>query len=235
MMNLKPLPSCSKPELQLVIWPDESLKYPVDPFPETNISAPVVRETAGAMIRAMYKHYGVGLAAQQVGIPFRIFVMDSNWHLNGKRKPRIFLNPQVTEIGDGAQMLAPPGEGCLSFPYNFKSQIQRIDKLELEWIDLKGKVHHEWFEGHEAIIIQHEIDHLNGYCFYDHLSKLRQDIAFRKAKKIRRQYKKGYKRAINALKHAHKTKAYNLKRAQAFEQGLRAPINNEVENENNGN
>lgn len=221
MMNPKALPECSKPELRLVIWPDTSLKHPVAPFPEENLDTRVVRDTAGAMIRSMYKHYGVGLAAQQVGIPFRIFVMDSQWMTNGAKKPHIFLNPKVTEIGEGAQALNPPGEGCLSFPYNYKSPVTRLDKIELEWSDFKGEVHHEWFEGYEAIIVQHEMDHLNGYCFIDHLSNLKKDMAIRKARKIRRRYRNGYKRTLRELKNAPRTKEYCLKRMRAFEQGVR--------------
>ena len=217
----KTLPPCSKPELRLVIWPDKSLKQPVAPFPEKSISSKVIKDTAGAMIRTMYKYYGVGLAAQQVGIPFRIFVMDSQWMKNSSKRPRIFINPVVTEIGEGAQALNPPGEGCLSFPYGYRSPINRIDKLELEWLDTKGEVHHEWFEGYEAIIIQHEMDHLNGYCFIDHLSNLKKDIAIRKARKIRRRYIKGYKKTLNELKNAHRTREYCIKRMKAFEQGMR--------------
>jgi peptide deformylase len=220
--ELKPLPSCSKPEMRLVIWPDESLKHAVAPFPEDNISSRLVRETAGAMIRSMYKHYGVGLAAQQVGVPFRIFVMDSQWTNGEKKMPRIFLNPTVTGTGEGAQELTHPGEGCLSFPYNYRSPVARLDRLELEWVDFKGETHHQWFEGMEAIIIQHEMDHLNGFCFIDHLSPLKKDRAIRKARKTRRRYRKGYKRALSELKNATSSKEYLLKRQQAFEAGVRS-------------
>lgn len=226
-MELKQLPESKKPELRLVIWPDENLKYPVRPFPEADLNTKLVRNTAGAMIRAMYKHYGVGLAAQQVGIPFQIFVMDAQWTTTNKKRPRIFLNPRVTDIGDGAQQIPYPGEGCLSFPYEYRNPVRRLDKLELEWVDFNGTTHHEWFEGYEAIVIQHEMDHLMGYCFIDRLSRLKRDMAIRKARKIRRQYRKGYRRTLNNLKHATRTKAYALKRAQSFEQGYREAKANE--------
>ncbi len=216
-----PLPECSKPELRLVIWPDESLKSKVSPFPEQDLSTQLVRNTAGAMIRAMYKHYGVGLAAPQVGVPFQIFVMDSQWIKTERKQPQIFLNPRITDAGDGAQELKAPGEGCLSFPYNYRHPVHRHDKIELEWLDFKGEVHHKWFEGYDAVVIQHEIDHLMGYCFIDRLSKLNRDIAIRKARKIRRHYRKGYKRALKEMKHAPRSLKFLLQRQREFEASRR--------------
>jgi peptide deformylase len=211
-----------KPELRLVIWPDETLKMPVAPFPEEGLGTELVRDTAEAMIQAMYKHHGVGLAAQQTGIPFQIFVMDTKWtEEDASKTPRVFLNPRITDIGQGAQQLQWPGEGCLSFPYGYRNPVRRLDKLELEWLDFEGEAHHEWFEGYEAIVIQHEMDHLMGFCFIDRLSSLKRGMALRRARKVRRRYRKGYKGALAKLKHATRTPEYALKRAQAFEQGFR--------------
>jgi peptide deformylase len=218
-MELSTLPESKRPELRLVIWPDKSLKDAVAPFPEGDISSRLVRDTAGAMIRSMYKHYGVGLAAQQVGIPFQMFVMDSQWTQTNRKKPRVFINPRVVNIGEGAQQLPTPGEGCLSFPYDYRHPVARLDKLELEWLDTNGNVHHQWFEGYEAIIIQHEFDHLMGFCFYDRLSRLKRDMAFRKARKIRRKYGKGYKRGLNQMKHSGQTPEFARKALATIEQG----------------
>lgn len=226
----------SKINLEMVIWPNKNLKIPVGPFDEKSLNTKLVRNTAGAMIKTMYKYYGIGLAAQQVGIPFQIFVMDPNWTKpNTKKKARIFLNPKIVDVGERTQQLNPPGEGCLSFPYNYRQPIKRFDKVELEWLDFNGNVHHEWFSDYEAIIVQHEMDHLLGHCFIDRLSPLKRDIAIRKARKIRRQYKKGYKRTISKLKNAPRTKEYALKVAKAFEEGLRSKKTTaENNNENNG-
>jgi len=225
-LNGEPKFEPAKPEkldLGLVIWPDKSLRHPVAAFPEENLRTRLVKNTAGAMIKTMYKYQGVGLAAQQVGVPFQIFVMDSGWHNEGAKKhPRIFINPRVTEVGEGAIQLPRPGEGCLSFPYDYHQPVARVDKLELEWLDTKGEVHHEDFEGYDAIIIQHELDHLAGYCFIDRLSPLKRDMALRRARKMRRRYASGYKKMIKSMKHAPHTREYQIKRQMAFEAGVRA-------------
>jgi peptide deformylase len=150
-----------------------------------------------------------------------MFVMDANWVSSGKKKPRVFINPRVTGMGEGVIQMSGQGEGCLSFPYDYRNPVRRLESLELEWLDLKGEVHHEWFTGHEAIIIQHEIDHLMGYCFIDRLSRLKRNMAITKARKIRRQYRKSYKKMLRNLKNATRTREYAFKRAQAFEQGYR--------------
>lgn len=229
--NNKPV---NEVELSLIIWPDPILKIPVDPFPEDKLRTRPVKNTAGAMIKMMYEYHGVGLAAQQVGVPFQIFVMDTQWFApDSKKKPQVFINPKIVDVGSGAQQLKSPGEGCLSFPYEYKNPVKRLDKLELEWLDFKGEVHHKWFSGFEAIVVQHEMDHLMGYCFIDRLSPLKRDMAIRKAKKIRRFYKKGYRRTINKLKHAHQTPAYNFKRQRAYEEGVRAARESQYENNDN--
>ena len=213
-----------KLELQLVIWPDPRLKDPVPDFPEEHLGDRVVKNTAGAMIRAMYKHEGIGLAAPQMGVPFGIFVMDENWHAPDQKKhPRVFLNPKITDVErEGAIEMARPGEGCLSFPYNYRNPVRRYARVELQYLDFKGEVHHEWFKGHGAIIVQHEVDHLMGLCFIDRLSKMKQDMAYRRARKIRRHYGQGYKKMIRQMKNAPHTKEYALKNQQMFEAGLRS-------------
>lgn len=212
-----------KPELELVIWPSESLRFPVQPFPHKELGSRLVKDTAGAMIKAMYKYHGVGLAAQQVGVPFAVFVMDPDWHgEDTKKHPRVFLNPQIVNIGDKAIQIPYPGEGCLSFPYGYRSPVRRRNEVELQWFDFKGEMHREWFDGHAAIVIQHEIDHLMGFCFIDRLSGLKRDVAIRKARKVRRQYRNGYKNTLKKLKTVHRTREYQIKRQKAFEAGVRA-------------
>jgi len=215
---MEPLPECKKPELKLVIWPDECLKYAVADFPEQELSSQEVRNIAGGMVRAMYKHYGVGMAAPQVAIPFRIFVMDAYWTKEGSKKhPKVFLNPEITGVGDYAVELPHPGEGCLSFPYDYHSPVKRHDKIELQWMDFKGDTHHEWFEGYEAIVIQHEYDHLNGHCFIDRLSLLKQGMAIRRARKMRRRYRNGMKRGMQLFKQMQKSPEGMWDRNKAFE------------------
>lgn len=220
--ELNPLPKRTRPEMNMVIWPDERLAEAVHPFPEENIGSRLVRDTAGGMIRAMYKHMGVGLAAQQVGIPFQIFIIDAFWTQEGaKKKPKVFLNPKITGHGNLVVSLPKPGEGCLSFPYDHHAVIERYNQVELEWLDFKGEVHHQWFDGVEAIVVQHEFDHLMGCCYIDHLSKLRRDAAIRKARKMRRHYRNGMRMGIKHMKSLRSSGQALVVRNREFEKNRR--------------
>jgi hypothetical protein len=122
-----------------------------------------------------------------------------------------------------------PGEGCLSFPYNYRAQVPRASRVELEWQDLKGKKHTEWFEGMDAILVQHEFDHLLGRLFIDNLGPIKRDLAIRKARKTRRQYAKGMKRGIAMLKHAPRhDKRYLLEELRRIEMVQKAEANKDA-------
>jgi peptide deformylase len=195
-----------KLELSLVIHPNDGLREKASGFKHADVidMDSEVRQIAGAMIRAMYKYAGIGLAAQQVGVKNAIFVLDAQWPVTGRHKPKIFLNPVIKEYAGGAVALSPPGEGCLSTPYGFKSQVQRSEAVRIEWRDLNWELHNEWFDGVEAIAIQHEIDHLHGYLFVDRLSGLKRDIFNRKVKKTRRHYMQGVKAVKKKVKKRRK-------------------------------
>lgn len=194
-----------KMELRLVVYPDESLRDPVTGFNDEQIKSKLVRNTAGAMIRAMYTMHGIGLAAQQVGVPGAMFVLDTQWHTTGRKIPQIFLNPVMLRFDGGVVQMAGKGEGCLSTPYGYFAPVARSEKVLLMWDGLDGETHKEWFDGVEAIAIQHEIDHLHGVLFVDRLSLLKQDIFKRKARKQRRLYAQGYKRTKRELMLADRT------------------------------
>jgi peptide deformylase len=196
--------------LNLSIWPDPGLKQPVGNFPEADLGSPLVRQTAEQMIAWMKKLKGIGLAAQQVGIPFRIFVMQKD----EESEPRVFLNPRIIEAGDKWIQVTSPGEGCLSFPYGYRQPVPRHDRVRLQWQDFEGVKYDQWFEGSEAIIVQHEVDHLNGFCFIDRLSWVKRDMAIRKARSIRARYKKGMRAGVAAMKNAPRTPEFNRKRLQ---------------------
>lgn len=203
-----------KPKLDIVIYPNEFLRFKTQPFTEEQIKSTLVRDVASLMIDKMYELKGVGLAANQVGVPNSIFVMDHQYHgvdtdgnPNG-RNPRVFINPTLTFIDrEKGIEVAPPGEGCLSLPYGYNQPVPRPHQVQLSWYDLDGVFQSDWFEGPEAIVIQHEMDHLEGHLFVDRLSKLKQDMFVRKVKKIRRRYKKGFKAAIKAMKKGEKNEA----------------------------
>lgn len=181
--------------LRMVIYPDKRLREKATGMCEDDIKGEMqetTRMVAGAMIRAMYKYGGVGLAAQQVGFPGAMFVTDSQWPETGRHKPKIFINPNVRGFGQDAISLKM-GEGCLSLPYGIHSPIERSAEITVEWRDLNWELHKETFTGTEAIVMQHEIDHLHGNLFIDHLSRLKQDIIKRKIRKIRKKYLQGWK------------------------------------------
>lgn len=196
---LEPLeeePEEEKLELKMIIHPNESLSWKATGLKEEDVKNPEVKvkETAEAIIETMYKYAGIGLAAQQVGIPYAMFVMDCDWPTEGEHNPEVFINPVIKEYDGDVVAMSPPGEGCLSTPYGFKAQVKRSAKVQIEWRDLDWNLKTEWFEGVEAICVQHEIDHLHGFLFVDRISRLKRDIFDRKVKKARRQYMQGIKK-----------------------------------------
>ena len=211
----------SQQELEITIFPNPALRHVAEPLTPELIKTPLVRETAAAMIRAMYKHHGVGLAAQQVGCPFAIVVMDTGHPQTGKKAPRVFYNPKIVEADPEMIQLDSPGEGCLSLPYGYHQPVKRYENVRVEWLDARGRVKDRWFSGFESIVIQHEVDHLDGRVFVDHLSSLKQKMFLAKVRKAHRQYWKGAKRTNSALQHAHKTPNFNLIRMKEWEKQRR--------------
>jgi peptide deformylase len=234
MVESEPIEQTEKPkpkgkmDLRLVVYPDEALRDKVHGFATGQINTKLIRNTAGAMIRSMYKMGGIGLAAQQVGAPGAMFVLDTQWHQSGRKVPKIFLNPVMLEFDGGTVEIGGRGEGCLSTPYGYFASVPRAEKVRLEWLDLKGEKHDEWFDGVEAIAIQHEIDHLHGVLFVDRLSRLKQDIFKRKARKARRQYTKGYKKMMHEMKMAAITEK-RIEKAKARGAERKARIHRSVE------
>lgn len=212
----------SKSELEITIFPNPALRHQAQPVTEEMIKTPLVRETAAAMIRAMYRHHGVGLAAEQVGCPFAIVVTDPHFPYTGKKSPRVFYNPKIVEADPEIIQLDSPGEGCLSLPYGYTQPVKRYENVRVEWLDARCRKQDKWFTGFEAIVMQHEIDHLDGRVFVDHLSPLKQKMFLAKVKKAFRQYRNGVKRTNSAIHHAHKTHDFNLIRMREWEKQRRA-------------
>jgi len=132
----------------------------------------------------MYEANGVGLAAPQVGLDMRIFIVDAAAR-EEEKTPITMINPKIISIEDD---FVPYEEGCLSFPEHF-AEIDRPDKLKIEYIDEKNKKKILSTNGFNSRIIQHELDHLNGILFVDHLSRLKRDIIIRKMKKFKKEEK----------------------------------------------
>lgn len=130
------------------------------------------------MLETMYAATGIGLAAIQVGVPLRIIVMD----LSGAEEepePRYFVNPKIL---DPADETAPYEEGCLSVPEAFE-EVERPAKCVVEYLDYEGKPRRVEAEGLFATCIQHEMDHLDGVLFVDHLSRLKRERILKRLKK----------------------------------------------------
>jgi peptide deformylase len=132
------------------------------------------------MIETMYAAPGIGLAAIQVGVPKRILVIDIARD-DDARNPLSFINP---EIIDPTETLNSFEEGCLSVPGVWE-EIERPDECTVKFLDKDGVEQSIRCKGMLATVIQHEMDHLNGVVFVDHLSKLKRDRAVKKSIKSR--------------------------------------------------
>ena len=130
------------------------------------------------MLETMYAAPGIGLAAVQVGEPKRIIVMDLSREPDA-RAPQFFINPEITWKSEET---APYEEGCLSVPEIY-DEVERPAKVRLRYLDYDGKTIEEEAEGLYAVCIQHEMDHLEGVLFIDHLSRLKRERAVAKVKK----------------------------------------------------
>jgi peptide deformylase len=146
--------------LPLVIWPDERLSQVCDA-----VDGEAADALAQDLLDTMYAAEGRGLAAPQVGVMRRIFVMDAIWK-DGPEAPRVFINPEILEA---SRRKVSGEEGCLSIP-DLVTEVKRHVWVRFGWTGLDGQRHEEKLTGFEAICVQHELDHLNGVVTFDRLS-----------------------------------------------------------------
>jgi len=164
-----------------------TIDSPADLATLKKISTPVeavtdeLRVLMDDMLETMYDAPGIGLAAVQVGEPVRIIVMDLARE-EEEPAPRFFVNP---ELFDPSEELFVYEEGCLSVPEYFDT-VERPARIKVRYLNYQGEQVVEEAEGLFAVCIQHEMDHLEGVLFIDHLSRLRRDRAMAKVKKARR-------------------------------------------------
>ncbi len=133
------------------------------------------------MLETMYAAPGIGLAAVQVGVPKRIIVMDLARE-DEEPQPRYFVNPEITWR---SEEMAVREEGCLSVP-DVYDEVERPARVKLRYLNYQGEQIEEDAEGLFAVCIQHEMDHLEGVLFIDHLSRLKRERAVTKVKKAAR-------------------------------------------------
>ena len=177
--------------------PDPRLKTvstPVDRFDDD------LRALVDDMFETMYDSPGIGLAASRVGVPLRVLVIDlqpedeeaepvpcdhdghHHHHQPTKKEPRVFINPEILDPSPDFSIYQ---EGCLSVP-DIYAEVERPAACRVRWQDLDGIVHEEAMEGLMATCIQHEMDHLEGVLFIDHLSRLKRNMAMKKVEKARK-------------------------------------------------
>ena len=156
----------------LVILPDAQLRLVSEPVARVT---PEIRTLARDMLDTMYDAPGVGLAAIQVGVRKRIVTIDTSKE-EGVRQPRVFLDPEVVWSSGEKRVY---DEGCLSIP-EYYGEVERPDRVRVRFRDLDGRDQEIEADGLLATCLQHEIDHLNGVLFIDHLSKLKRDRVIKK-------------------------------------------------------
>lgn len=140
-----------------------------------------IRALMDDMLETMYDAPGIGLAAIQIGVPLRVIVMDLAGE-DEKPQPRYFVNPEILPLTEDK---APYEEGCLSVPDVF-DEVERPVQCRVRYLDYDGNQQEEIAEGVFAVCIQHEMDHLEGTLFIDHLSRLKRQRAIDKVKKANR-------------------------------------------------
>ncbi len=161
---------------EIIILPDKQLRLVSKPVETVT---PEIRRLADDMLETMYDAPGIGLAAIQVAQPLRLITMDiakRDETGEGLRQPRVFINPEIIAASEEMSVYE---EGCLSIP-EYYEEVERPARVRLRFLDLDGKLHEEEADGLYATCIQHEIDHLNGVLFIDHISKLKRDRVVKK-------------------------------------------------------
>lgn len=168
-MSLKPIVLLPDPILKTISKPVETLDK-------------ALFKLADDMLETMYDAPGIGLAAIQVGEPLRMVVIDLAKD-GQERAPQIFINPEILSVTEGRSVYE---EGCLSIP-DYYAEVERPAGARVKYVGRDGKTHEIEATGLLATCLQHEIDHLNGVLFIDHISKLKRDMVIKKFGKLARQ------------------------------------------------
>lgn len=164
--------------LQIITAPDPRLKLIAKPVDKVDDE---LRKFLDDMLETMYASEGIGLAATQVGDLRRVVVMDISQR-KGVREPMFLVNPEITWRSEEENVYL---EGCLSLPGQY-ADVTRPEKVKIKYLDYNGNSHEIEADELLATCIQHEIDHLNGKVFVDHISPIKRDIIMRKLKKEKR-------------------------------------------------
>jgi peptide deformylase len=156
----------------ILIIQDKRLRQVSEPIKKIDSG---VRKLVEDMFETMYDAPGIGLAAIQVGTPKRVVTMDLA-KKDEPKQPQVFVNPEILW---SSEEKATYEEGCLSIP-EFYGDVERPAQVKVKCLDIEGAAHEIEANGLFATCLQHEIDHLNGVLFIDHLSKLKRDRVVKK-------------------------------------------------------
>ena len=167
-------------QLCVLLAPHPTLKTAAQPVAEVTDAH---RQLAQDMLEIMYEAPGIGLAANQVGRLEQLLVMDCERDPEAPRQPRILFNPQVIWASDET---AAYEEGCLSIPEQY-AEVVRPTRVTVAYLDAQGRPQQDSFTGLEATCVQHEIDHLNGILFWDHITLLKRNMLKRKLGKLKKE------------------------------------------------
>jgi peptide deformylase len=176
--------------LPIVEIPDPRLRLMCEPVATIDDE---VRQLVADMTETMYAAHGIGLAAIQVGVARRVVVIDLQERESDEpvaegekpapvRDPQAYINPEILSVSDE---LSRYQEGCLSIPEQY-AEVERPASCRVTWLDVAGERHEEEMHGLLATCMQHEIDHLNGVLFIDHITRLKRDMLLKKLTKARK-------------------------------------------------
>ncbi|MCG8476337.1 MAG: peptide deformylase [Cytophagales bacterium] len=163
-------------KLEILEFPDPRLREPGKTIEQVDDK---LRALIDDMFETMYAADGCGLAATQVNIQKRLFIMDFS---SDQEEPLVFINPEITPLTEEPSEF---GEGCLSVP-GFYENLNRPNRIKVKALNRDGEEFEAEFEGLPAVCIQHENDHLDGRLFVDYLSKFKRDRIRKKLEKNQR-------------------------------------------------
>ena len=167
-MTIRPILTAPDPRLQAISTDVETVDADI-------------RKLVDDMADSMYAAEGIGLAAVQIGMPKRVIVIDLD-QKEGKKNPRAFINPKILWASDEMAVFE---EGCLSVP-EIWDDVERPARIKAEYLDRDGNKQLLEADGLLATCLQHEMDHLNGVLFIDHLSRLKRSMVIKKLTKAKK-------------------------------------------------
>ena len=163
---------------EIIKLPDKRLRLVSEPVKQVDAG---IRKLVDDMFETMYKAPGIGLAAIQVGVAKRVITLDLS-KKEDDHEPQVFINPEILWQSEERAKFE---EGCLSIP-DYYEEVERPAEVKVKYLDLAGKKREIDAKGLLATCLQHEIDHINGVLFIDHLSKLKRDRVIKKFTKAAR-------------------------------------------------